>query len=816
MDMNRHTRLELSVVLPNIDEADQCVALLSERLQAVRGVGRATIERPTDMSDAVLVIDFDLNLVTLEQVQRIARQTGADIEARYRHEAIRVGEMTTADAATALTGVLMGMKGMLHANVNYAAGLAFVAYDTHVLDRAAIEREIRAMGVKILPEQPGSARPGAFASPAKHAVDDGHGHGDGHNHGTAPAFLPHSMQERWPLILVALAGIFLAIGFFGETFFGLPPQIALVFYILSYIAGAYDITLEAVPMLFKGKFSTDILMIAAAIGAAILGEWPEGAFLLFLFSLGHAGEHYALDRARNAVNALGEMMPQTAQVRRGDQIVETAVTEVQVDDVVVVRPGDRVPVDGVVESGVSSVDQAPITGESVPVKKDQGDEVFAGTINQDAALDVRATKLARDNTLARVMKLVEEAQSQQSPTQQFIDRFTQWFVPAVFIIVTLVIVIPAVLGLTPLADSFYRGMLLLVAASPCALALGTPAAVLAGIAQAARNGVLIKGGVHLENMGGLKALAFDKTGTLTEGKFGVTDVITFNGMARDDVLRIAGAVEQQSNHPLAQAVVRAAKDDQLDLPAAGPLENVAGKGIKSSVAGKPVWIGALKLFGDNGAVPREVSETVARLGEQSKSSMVVSHDGQFVGVIGLADTLRKDVEKTMGKLRQLGVEHLVMLTGDKKAVADRIAAQVGLTDVEAELLPEDKLTRIKALQQKFGSIGMIGDGVNDAPALATATVGIAMGGAGTAVALETADVALMADDVGKLPFAVGLSRFANNIVRQNLVISLGVIALLIVATFVGVVGLPLAVLFHEGSTIVVVLNALRLLAYRDV
>jgi Cd2+/Zn2+-exporting ATPase len=385
----------------------------------------------------------------------------------------------------------------------------------------------------------------------------------------------------------------------------------------------------------------------------------------------------------------------------------------------------------------------------------------------------------------------------------------------VFIIVTLVIVIPAVLGLTPLADSFYQGMLLLVAASPCALALGTPAAVLAGIAQAARNGVLIKGGVHLENMGRLKALAFDKTGTLTEGKFGVTDVITFNGMARDDVLRIAGAVEQQSNHPLAQAVVRAAKDDRLDLPVAGPLENVAGKGIKSSVDGKPVWIGALKLFGDNGAVPKEVSEAVVRLGEASKSSMVVSHNGQFVGVIGLADTLRKDVDKTMGRLRQLGVEHLVMLTGDKKAVAERIATQVGLTDVEAELLPEDKLTRIKALQQKFGSIGMIGDGVNDAPALATATVGIAMGGAGTAVALETADVALMADDVGKLPFAVGLSRFANSIVRQNLVISLGVIALLIVATFVGIVGLPLAVLFHEGSTIVVVLNALRLLAYRD-
>jgi Cd2+/Zn2+-exporting ATPase len=482
----------------------------------------------------------------------------------------------------------------------------------------------------------------------------------------------------------------------------------------------------------------------------------------------------------------------------------------------VVRPGDRVPVDGVVESGESSVDQAPITGESVPVKKDKGDEVFAGTINQDAALDVRVTKLARDNTLARVMKLVEEAQSQQSPTQQFIDRFTQRFVPTVFIIVALVIVIPPLLNLTPLADSFYQGMLLLVAASPCALALGTPAAVLAGIAQAARSGVLIKGGVHLENMGRLKALAFDKTGTLTEGKFGVTDVITFNGVSRDDVLRIARAVEQQSNHPLAQAIVRAAQAEKLDLPAAGALENVPGKGVKSSVGGQPVLIGSLKLFSEDGAVPIEISDTVARLGSDSKSSMVITQGGKFIGVIGLADTLREDVEETMGKLRELGIEHLVMLTGDKKAVADRIAAQVGLTDVEAELLPEDKLTRIKALQQKFGSIGMIGDGVNDAPALATATVGIAMGGAGTAVALETADVALMADDVKKLPFAVGLSRFANSIVRQNLVISLGVIALLIVATFVGVVGLPIAVLFHEGSTIVVVLNALRLLAYRDV
>lgn len=620
------------------------------------------------------------------------------------------------------------------------------------------------------------------------------------------------MQERWALILVGLAGLFLLIGFLGETFFGLPKWLAIGLYVLSYITGGYDVALESIPPLRKLKFSTDVLMLFAAAGAAMLGEWREGAFLLFLFGLGHAGEHYALDRARNAVNALGELMPQTAQVKRGEKITEMKVSDVRVGDVVVVRPGDRVPVDGEVVAGESSIDQAPITGESVPVKKDTGDEVFAGTINQDAALDVRVTKLARDNTLSRVMKLVAEAQSQQSPTQQFVDKFAAWFVPGVLIVTLLIIVLPPLLGIWGWRDSFYRAMLLLVAASPCALALGTPAAVLAGIAQAARNGVLIKGGVHLENMGNLKAIAFDKTGTLTEGKFGVTDVITFSGASERDVMTFAGAVEQQSNHPLAQAIVREAKNRKLALPTASSLENVPGKGVRSTVDGKPIAIGSLKLFAD---VPPSVHDAVALLDGNGKTTMAVQHNGTFIGVIGLADTLRQSVDKTMAKLRDLGVSHLVMMTGDKKAVAERIAEQSGLTEVKAELLPEDKLTAIKQVMQQHGPTAMIGDGVNDAPALATATVGIAMGGAGTAVALETADVALMADDVGKLPFAVGLSRASRSIIQQNLAISLGVIALLIVSSILNLVQLPLAVVFHEGSTIVVVVNALRLLAYQD-
>jgi len=592
--------------------------------------------------------------------------------------------------------------------------------------------------------------------------------------------------------------------------------VALVFYVLSYIAGGYDIATHAIPGLVKGKFDTDVLMLAAAGGAALLGEWSEGAFLLFLFSLGHAGEHYALDRARRAVNALGELMPRTAYVKHGDEIVEQPVEQLQVGDVVVVRPGDRIPVDGTIASGRSSIDQSAITGESVPVEKAEGDEVFAGTINQENALDVSVTKLARDNTLSRIMQMVAEAQEQQSPTQQMTQKFTAKFVPAILIVVLLVIIIPPLIGWMPFQESFYRAMLLLVAASPCALAIGTPASVLAGIAQAARNGVLIKGGVHLENLGALNVLAVDKTGTLTEGRFEVTDTVALNGSGAEEVLSIAGAVEQQSNHPLALAVVRAAQEKGLDLPAAGGLENVVGRGVKSEVDGRPVLIGSLNLFRetDGHALDEEVIRTVERLENEGKTTMAISHGGQFLGVLALADRPRPGVKETLQKLRDLGIQKVIMLTGDNEAVARKIAEEVGVTDVKAGLLPEHKLETIQALQQEYGQVAMVGDGVNDAPALATATVGIAMGAAGTAVALETADVALMADDLGKLPFAVGLSRASRAIIRQNLAISLGVIGLLLLTSVLGLVQLSCTVVLHEGSTIVVVLNALRLLRYR--
>jgi Cd2+/Zn2+-exporting ATPase len=463
------------------------------------------------------------------------------------------------------------------------------------------------------------------------------------------------------------------------------------------------------------------------------------------------------------------------------------------------------------------VDQSPITGESVPVQKKIADEVFAGTINQEASLEVEVTRLAQDTTLSRVIQLVAEAQSQQSPTQQFTQRLAARFVPAVLILVTLVAIVPPLAGWLSFSNSFYRAMLLLVAASPCALAVGAPAATLAGIAQAARNGVLIKGGAHLENLGSVQVMAFDKTGTLTEGKFQVTDIVTLNGVQENELLQLTAAVEQQSNHPLAQAVVRSVQERGLFLPPAAGLENIPGRGVRSQVDGESVLIGSLDLHREalGGSVEAAVTQAVERLEAGGKTTMTVSRGGCVLGVLGFTDVPRPKVKGILERLRALDVQKLVMLTGDNQDVASRIADQVGVTDVEAGLMPEGKLNTIRRLQQEYGIVAMTGDGVNDAPALATATVGIAMGGAGTAVALETADVALMADDLGKLPFAVGLGRASRTIIRQNLVIALGVIVLLVLTSVTGLIQLSAAVVLHEGSTVVVVLNALRLLGYQD-
>ncbi len=784
--------ISIPLLLPEVqDEGDQCVCALQNLLHGCKGILKTHLEAGHSPID--LCIHYDPNLVSLGAVKRLAQEAGSQLSSSYHHVQVPFTGLDSADTVQTLAEALEKLPGVLHASLSYAAGLASVAYDEKQLSLAEIERLMRSLGATPLPLQ--TAAEG--------------------RHRSLP-FLPEWLQERWTLGLVAASGLLWLLGWSGERFLGWPVGVTWPLLALSYVAGGYEIAAHGIPSLLRGKFDTDVLMLAAAAGAAALGEWAEGAFLLFLFSLGHAGEHYALDRARHAINALGELMPGTARVRRGDQIREEPVDRLHIGDLALVRPGDRLPVDGIVSQGQSAVDQSPITGESMPVQKQPGDEVFAGTINQTAALEVQVTRRAQDTTLSRVIQLVAEAQSQQSPTQQMTERFMAWFVPGVLGLVLLTAALPPILGWMPFSQSFYRAMLLLVGASPCALAVGAPAAVLSGIAQAARNGVLIKGGAHLETLGRLQVMAFDKTGTLTAGRFQVTDVIAFDGVGEDDLLRLAGAVEQQANHPLALAVTQAAADRSLTLPPIDGLENLPGLGVRSRVEGALIVLGSLKLFEiePGYTVDGQTRRALAALEAQGRTTILVGKDQHLLGVLGLADTPRPGAAQALQRLQALGVKKLVMLTGDTPQAAQPTAHALGVTDVQAGLLPEDKLRVIRDLQAHHGPVAMIGDGVNDAPALAAASVGVAMGGAGTAVALETADVALMADDLHKLPFAVGLSRASRAIIVQNLVIALAIIAGLILTSVLGLIQLSGAVVLHEGSTVVVALNALRLLRYR--
>jgi Cd2+/Zn2+-exporting ATPase len=779
--MEKTIELEIPLLLPGVEnERDKCLIRLESSLQNYKGILRAHVER--DKSPIDLCLHYDPNLLTLSDVKRLAERAGAQIINRFHHESIPIENMDCSDCSLVIEHSVGRMDGVLSVNVNYPAENMWVEFDNQKVNRAAIEKRVRSLGYQI--------------------PLDG---------------LQARLQENRELLFSLLSGSLLLIGWLGGLLLGFPALLSIGFYVAAYIFGGWDVSQHAWHAVRERRFDTDLLMVIAAIGAAFLGQFAEGALLLFLFSLGHSLEERALDRARSAVRALADLAPKTALVRREDKELEVPVELLQLNDLVIVRPGVRIPVDGVILDGNSGVDQSSVTGESLPVDKAPGDQVFAGTVNGEGALGVKVTRLAKDSTLARVMKMVEEAQAQKSPTQQTVEKFERVFVPAVLILTALVIIVPPLFGF-PFRESFLRAMTLLVAASPCALALGTPATILAGVAQAARNGVLVKGGQHLENLGRLKAIAFDKTGTVTHGQPEVTGIVAFqeSGWKEPDLLSLVAGAESRSAHPLAQAIVRSAKTQGLSASVMGKVESLTGRGLRAVSNGKTIWIGNQKLMDEAGVTLSSDALSKAQSFEEAgKSIMWIAENQTAIGLIALADTLRHEAALTMNALKEIGVEHTIMLTGDNVRSASAIAAQVGLSEYRADLMPEDKLTVIRGLVNEYGQVAMIGDGVNDAPALANATVGIAMGGAGTDVALETADVALMGDDLSKLPFAVGLGRATRAIIVQNLFIALGVIALLIVTSLTGIVSIGIAVIFHEGSTLVVVMNALRLLAYKQ-
>ena len=789
-------RMELPIVLPDAPDArDGCVARLAALLVGRRGIREAHLDA-TDGA-ARLCVHYDPDLLSAARVEGLARAAGADLTGAWGHALLRLRAIDGEDGARGIEGALLARDGVSAASVSLAAQEARVEYERAKVSEADLVALIDRLGYAATPAP-------AAALPA--AADHGHAHGGEGGWLARNPELARSLASGALLLAAVLAGRSGAV----------PQAAVLALFAGAYALGAWDLLRHGLGEIAAGSFSFDIdlLMLVAAAGAAAIGAYAEGAFLLFLFSLAHALEHYAMGKARHAISALADLAPPTARVVADGREVEVPVGEVRVGQVVLVLPGERVPTDGTVRSGASSVNQAPITGESVPVEKGPGAEVYAGTVNGEGALEVVTTRAAGDRTLDRVVRLVEEAQTQKAPTQRFTDRFARVYVPVVLVAVAALIVVPPLLGLLAWRESFYRGMTMLVAASPCALALGTPAAVLAGIAQAARRGVLIKGGEYLEALGTLRALALDKTGTLTNGRPEVTELVPLPGVAADELLGVAAAVERRSQHPLARAVVRRAEAASLALPEAGDLRSVTSRGVRSTVGGEPVEIGSLRLWQDDAvAVDPAVRAAVERLQADGQSAMAVRAGDRWLGAIGLADQPRLAARATIAELHALGVRPVVMLTGDHRLVGEAVGRAVGADAVVADLLPEGKVAAIEALVREHGQCGMVGDGVNDAPALARATVGIAMGGAGTAAALETADVALMADDLGMLPFAVGLSRRARGVIRQNVGIALAVIALLIVASLTGLIGIGVAVLLHEGSTLAVIANALRLLTY---
>ena len=777
-------QFRLSDLIPGETDELGRTEKLFDLLQSKSGITRAHVRRDLEIPEVCL--HYEPKQIGLEEVVAVAKVCSSQVSSRYLEKSYFVRGMDCTQCAYVIEHILQRTKGVLQANVSYASERVIIEYDRESINLKQVESRIRASGYELEEPQKG------------HACSC-HAHGSG-------------LAPLLEMPLVGLSGLLLTVGsllLFTHTG---PPLLPQILFGLSIFSGGFFAVRGAWNTAMQGRLDIEALMILAAVGAGLLGKFFEGGFLLFLFSLGHALEHRAMERARKSIESLGKLRPEVALRKRGDKLESVPVGELKRGDRVLIRPGDRVPVDGSIQEGTSSLDQAAVTGESVPVTRTVGESVFAGTVNIEGTLEVEVTRLSGESVLARVVDMVAEAEARKGPSQLFARRVEQRFVPIALAGAPLLGLVLWLNGL-PAADALLRGISVLVAASPCALAISTPAAVLSAVARAARAGVLVKGGTHLEALGRLKAVAFDKTGTLTEGKPKVVGIKTAEGVSEDDLLASAAALENQSSHPLARAIVEEAANRGLTVPMASQTRAILGKGLTGQLGGQDVQVGSLSMF-EGQTIPDWIHPGVIELQEAGRTAVVVERGGQFLGILGLADVARSDALSTLRRLKALGVTKTIMLSGDNLVTARAIAKEVGVDEVKAPLLPEEKVAAIRLLARET-TVAMIGDGVNDAPALASASIGVAMGGAGSDVALETADIVLMADSLEALPFAVELARYSVNVIRWNLAIALGVSGLLVTASCFGWVNISEAVVLHEGSTIVVVLNGLRLLLFKS-
>lgn len=697
-------------------------------------------------------------------------QNESSIRENYRIEGMDCGA-----CARSIEKHLSRFPEVQDIKVNFSSGKMSIS---HALSAERVQQEVKKIGYQAIPEI----------------------------HGEQKSVQPvHSHQSLWKILI---SGFCIAAGFI-LSFTSFPFVLENVLYGLALVISGRQPLRSAYYALRSRSLDMNVLMSAAAIGAVFINQWFEAATVVWLFAVGAVLENRSVEKTRRSIGDLMKVAPAEAWIKAGDSIIKKLVRAVTVGEIMIVKPGERIPLDGEVIHGASSVNQAPITGESMPVDKSQGDTVFAGTLNENGTLECQVTKLSTNTAIARIIQMVEEAQEKQAPTQMFVDRFARIYTPIVFMLALAVMIMPPIIGLGTWGAWFYRGLELLVVACPCALVISTPVAIVAAIGDAAKQGVLIKGGAFLEKAGRIQAIAFDKTGTITEGKPKVVRIITFTG-DQSHLISLAKTLEDYSTHPIARCLSAYANDKKILALSGEDYQNIPGKGVQAKISGTVYYAGSLKLFREKGVGTLGEYSQAQKLQESGQTLVMIGTDKELIGVIGVSDTIRETTLSALNKLKKIGIHDLVMLTGDHQKTAEKVAKEAGIKRYFADLLPEDKVSSIKKLQTSGLKTAMVGDGVNDAPALAHADLGIAMGGAGSDTAMETADLVLMADNLEKLPFAISLSRKSLNIIKQNISFALIVKATAFILIFPGWLTLWLAVLSDTGAALLVILNSLRL------
>lgn len=792
--MNTQT-LQLPILLPTDTDCERCIARLQAELVRIKGVTGAAVNN----ARTSFRIDYDPDLVTLSRIETEARMIGANIAARIDHQTLELRDLDCPDCVATIEKEVSALPGVIWAGANFAAARIHVEFERGKTSLADIRKVIETHGVRAC----------AISPPSDDAVRE-------------RTSTPSAWAAWWGThhrkVTTGLSFLCALLGLLTHG------QVSVYWYAAAIVIGGWNTARAAWMALRSRAIDMSVLMTVAVIGAMGIGEWFEGATVVVLFSLGNLLQAGAMERTRRSIRALMDLSPKTARVLHGRGEFDVPVEQVRLGDIVRVKPGERIPVDGEIVSGNSAINEAPITGESVPADKGPGDPVFAGTLNGQGAIEFRVTRVYRDTALARIIHRVEEAQAQRAPAQQMIDRFARRYTPAVVGLAIAVALVPPLASFayhslyhTAMSAGvwttwFLRGLSLLIIACPCALVISTPVAIVTAIGSASRNGVLIKGGVYLEEAGGLRAMLYDKTGTLTEGRFHVDDVVPIDSLSCNEILDIATALEVRSEHPLAEAFLKVSRNGhEHKLPEVSDFRAVPGQGVIGMLNGETYFLGNPNLLESRG-IPLEPARAMLQLAEaKGKTAVLLATRERPIGIVLLSDAPRKDAAQAVAELEKLGVEFQAMLTGDNVHVAQDVANTAGLKEFKASLLPDQKQVLVREYQRRYGKVGMVGDGINDAPALAAADVGIVMGAMGNDTAMETADIALMGDELSRLPYLIRLSRRTMAVIQQNIAFSLVTKAILLAtAVFVGI-PLWLAVLGDVGVSLLVTLNAMRLM-----